>query len=308
MTDRRPNQPTQPTPASDLRPQDAVDLLLDRGVDATRRRALLEDLRSNAGATQDLASLRAVVAMFDEPIDTPDMSGAILEELEQRRRFRPASRRTLVRIGRVAVGACVVLTIGGVALVRQHAPNLDPSPAQTPISAVVESSHSEFAGLIGSTVEMAGRLASGIQPVVASAANAANNESLRSIADARDAGPNAPHRADPQSASPDLLARSIPLRFLMDASAPAAATSFDDDRVFIYTPAPNPQRPGLLIDADGRVFTLGDPSGLGVPSRSGSPGVDINGVWKRPNTSGRSASPQGGSDFSGGFPIPGRER
>lgn len=295
----RPIQPAKNRPVEGQRPDEAVDLLLDRQLDPERRRALLQDLSGNAAASQELASLRATVALFDDPIDTPDMSADILAELERRRAFRPARRRLLIRAGRVAVAACLVLTVGAVALVRQHAPALDPTPAPTPISAVVESSHSELAGLIGSTVEIAGRLASGIQPMVASASS---RESYLTAADFRDTGP----RTGPSighGASPEMIARAIPIRFFMDASAPAAATSFDDDRVFIYTPAPNPRRPGLLIDADGRIVTLGDPSGLGIPSRAGPSGVDINGVWNRPNTPPRSA----GSDFSDGFPIPGRE-
>lgn len=303
----RPIQPAKTRPVEGQRPDEAVDLLLDRQLDPDRRRALLQDLSGNAAASQELASLRATVALFDDPIDTPDMSADILAELERRRAFRPARRRLLIRVGRVAVAACLVLTVGAVALVRQHAPALDPTPAPAPISAVVESSHSELAGLIGSTVEIAGRLASGIQPMVASASS---RESYVAAADVRDRGQRTGLSTGPSTgsntghgASPEVIARAIPLRFFMDASAPAAATSFDDDRVFIYTPAPNPQRPGLLIDADGRVVTLGDPSGLGIPSRAGHYGVDINGVWNRPNTPPSSA----GSDFADGFPIPGRE-
>ncbi|TVR99666.1 MAG: hypothetical protein EA423_12270 [Phycisphaerales bacterium] len=296
MTDR-PIQPGKP--ASDgLEPREAVDLLLDRQLDADRRRSLLKDLSSNASASQELASLRATVALFDEPIDVPDMSGDILAELERRRAFRPAGRRLLVRVGRVAVAAAVVLTVGGVAFVRQNAPALDPSPPPAPITAFVESSGGELAGILGSTVEFAGRLASGIQPVIA---KAAHHE--RTLAQ------ETSRAADRAESETGLIARGIPLRYLMDATSMAASTSIDDDRVLRFKPAPRADRPGLLIDAEGRVFTLGDPSGMGT-SRTGAPGVDINGVWNQPNSAGRpsGALPGAGSDFSDGFPFPDLEQ
>ncbi len=288
MTDR-PIQPAR-NDASGPEPGEAVDLLLDRQLDAERRRSLLRDLSGNAAASQELASLRATVALFDEPVDAPDMSADILAELERRRAFRPAGRRLFVRVGRVAVGAVVVLTVGGVAFVRQNAPALDPSPPPAPITAFVESSGGELAGILGSTVEFAGRLATGIQPVIANAAHR-EHEPART--------------ADRTEAEPGLIARGIPLRYLMDATSMAASTSIDDDRVLRFKPAPRADRPGLLIDAEGRVFTLGDPSGLGAP-RTGAPGVDINGVWNQPNSTGRpsGALPGAGSDFSNGFLFP----
>lgn len=128
-----PDRGNNRTPAQRL-----IDELLDGGHSSDRSHELLEAIRRDAGACEELALTRIGIARLAEPIETPDLSGAILSRVHSRRRFLPREARRLVTAGRFGVAAGVVGAVALASFVQRHAPPVRLGEGPAPVSRVVE--------------------------------------------------------------------------------------------------------------------------------------------------------------------------
>jgi hypothetical protein len=120
-----------------------IDALLDGELSEDRSRDALRRIRHDATASEDLARTRIAIDRLRSPIQTPDLSDAILGQVHARRRFLPTRTRNFVTAGRLAVAAGLVGAIGIASLVQRHAPDVrllsEPSAVDRLVHAVVPS-------------------------------------------------------------------------------------------------------------------------------------------------------------------------
>lgn len=127
-------------------PAELVDAFFDRELDEGSREKFFHMLRGDLPKCADVARTQRMISALREPIEAPDLTSRIMGEVSRRRGFLPESLRKMVRIGRLAVAACVLLTLLGVALLHRFAPDsvsLVERPA--PVSNVVNNGAQEAA-------------------------------------------------------------------------------------------------------------------------------------------------------------------
>lgn len=146
----------------DRRRDELIQALLDAGGGATR--ADFERLRTTPGACEELARLRGAVARLTAPVETPDLTDAILDRVDSRRRFLAPRRRRLVTAGRAAVAAGVVGAVGLASFVQRAAPQFQASAPAAPVSRIVEAT----GGAAPAETELAERTVDTIQSSLAS--------------------------------------------------------------------------------------------------------------------------------------------
>lgn len=115
-----------------------VDALLDGDLSAQESREALQLIREDAVACEDLARTRIAIHQLREPIDTPDLSIAILDRVHARRRFLPLQSRRFITAGRVGIAAGLVGAIGIASLVQRHVPEVRLNAEPTPVAKLVE--------------------------------------------------------------------------------------------------------------------------------------------------------------------------
>jgi len=114
--------------------QRLIDELLDGEASCERSQELFRAIRRDEGASEELARTRIGIERLREPIETPDLSEAILDRVHGRRRFLYGRSRHAVTAGRFAVAAGLVGAVGLASYVQRHAPavNLGEKPATGP--------------------------------------------------------------------------------------------------------------------------------------------------------------------------------
>ncbi|VAX41814.1 hypothetical protein MNBD_PLANCTO03-1670, partial [hydrothermal vent metagenome] len=136
--------------------QRLIDELLDGEVSRERSQELRRALRQDAKASEELARTQRALDRLREPIETPDLSEAILARVHGRRRFIPHRARHLVTAGRLAVAAGVIGAIGLASFVQRHAPAVNLGDSAMPVTELVEAAEqtgAEQAILGAQTVE-----------------------------------------------------------------------------------------------------------------------------------------------------------
>ena len=118
--------------------QQLIDELLDGEISSERSQVLRQTLRQDAKACEELARTQRAIDRLREPIETPDLSEAILTRVHGRRRFIPNRARSIVTAGRLAVAAGVIGAVGLASFVQRHAPAVNLGDTATPISQLVE--------------------------------------------------------------------------------------------------------------------------------------------------------------------------
>jgi hypothetical protein len=127
-------------------PDELVDAFFDRRLDEGSREKFFQMLRGDVRRCAEVAQTQRVISALREPVEAPDLTASIMREVSVRRGFLSARLRGMVRAGRMAVAAGLLLALLGVALVHRMAPDavaLDPAPR--PVSGVVSSSAEEAA-------------------------------------------------------------------------------------------------------------------------------------------------------------------
>ena len=120
----------------------AIDALFDGELDDARARRLLAD--ADPAACEDVAKTQRIISMLKRPVGAPDLTDAILARVEDEREFLPSPWRRLVRVGRVAVAASLLLGLVGVALAHRYWPEQTAwSTEPRPVSALLNATERE---------------------------------------------------------------------------------------------------------------------------------------------------------------------
>jgi len=137
--------------------EDRIDELLDGDLSHTQMRRAYDEICACPDARNELASLRMTVARLHTPIQTPDLTESILNQVGLRRRFLRRDSRRFVMLGKAAVAAGVVVTVALTALTQHAHPELSPTKnTPAPVSQIVESAQQATpnqAALLSDTVK-----------------------------------------------------------------------------------------------------------------------------------------------------------
>ncbi len=127
---------------------EAMDRLFDRELSHAEREALSEQLSKHPASLARFRETTDAVMALREPIDTPDVTEAVLASLRERPGFVSQRSRRLITTGRLAVAAALLGAGAGVIVLSEYAPNtpIDSTIASTqsnPIDDVVAQLHDE---------------------------------------------------------------------------------------------------------------------------------------------------------------------
>lgn len=127
--------------------QDLVDAFFDRELDEGSRERFFKMLRADLETCAQVARTQRMVSQLREGIDAPDLTDRIMGDLSARDRFLPARLRRMVKAGRLAVAACLLLGVLGVATAHRYWPEAfrGLSNEPTPVSDVIASGKNEAA-------------------------------------------------------------------------------------------------------------------------------------------------------------------
>ena len=142
-------------------PQDLVDAFFDRELDEGSRERFFKMLRADLETCAQVAKTQRVLSQLREDIDAPDLTGRIMGELSARNRFLPARLRKMVKAGRLAVAACLLLGVLGVAAAHRYRPEMFRLTSEpTPVGDLISSGKNEAAAgvqVLAEAINMAGR-------------------------------------------------------------------------------------------------------------------------------------------------------
>lgn len=131
--DRRPRR----------RVSEVIDEILDGELPAERREQLLRRVEADPRARAELARTRHTLDMLSEPVETPDLTDAILDRVHARRSFLPERARRRVTVGRMAVAAGLVGAVGIASFAHRHAPAVRLGDGPAPVTRLVEAATPE---------------------------------------------------------------------------------------------------------------------------------------------------------------------
>jgi hypothetical protein len=145
-----PRNPRDRQPPSDHRPgavpPELVDAFFDRELDESSRERFFGALRGDLPACAQVARTQRMLSQLRAPVDAPDLTERILGELRARDHFLPRRLRSMVKVGRLGLAACLLLGVLGVALAYRYAPDsVRLTPAAKPVTGVIASGASEAA-------------------------------------------------------------------------------------------------------------------------------------------------------------------
>jgi hypothetical protein len=151
-------------------PQDLVDAFFDRELDEGSRERFFKMLRSDLETCAQVARTQRMLSQLREEIDAPDLTGRIMGELSARNRFLPGRLRTLVKAGRLAVAASLLLGVLGIAVAHRYHPEYFRLASEpTPVSDVISSGRSEAAAgvqVLAEAINLGGRADDGPTPLM----------------------------------------------------------------------------------------------------------------------------------------------
>lgn len=121
-------------PRADNSIHDAIDALFDGDMTDGDARHLLN--RADPASCEAIAKTQRMVDMLKAPVDSPDLTDRILKQVEDEREFVDAPWRRFVRAGRLAVAACLLIGLLGVAVAQRAWPDAmtltaEPRPVST---------------------------------------------------------------------------------------------------------------------------------------------------------------------------------
>jgi hypothetical protein len=127
-------------------PQELVDRFFDRELDEGSREKFFGMLRADLSRCAEVAKTQRMISMLREPVATPDLTERIMTRVHGRRAFLPQRMRNMVKAGRLAAAAVVLLALFGVALAERMRPGtmrLVDEPQ--PLTELIESGRSDAA-------------------------------------------------------------------------------------------------------------------------------------------------------------------
>ncbi len=132
MSHPRPNPP-EPIP------DHLVDAFFDRALDEGSRDRVFRAMLADPSRAEDLARTQRAIGLLREPVDAPDLTDRIMARVHSRRRFLPRRLRRTVTAGRLAVAACLVIGVLGIAVTRRLAPRaFELAPRERPLTAMID--------------------------------------------------------------------------------------------------------------------------------------------------------------------------
>jgi hypothetical protein len=144
VSEARRDQPRAPGAI----PEELVDRFFDRELDEGSRERFFGMLRADLGRCAEVAKTQRIVSMLREPVEAPDLTDQILARVRQRRGFLPERLRRMVKAGRLAVAACLLIGVLGFALGRRYFPGFFRfTPEPQPVSRVIASGQNEAAAM-----------------------------------------------------------------------------------------------------------------------------------------------------------------
>jgi hypothetical protein len=147
---------------------EAIDDLFDAELNDEQARDLVR--RADAHACEDIVKTERMISMLKRPIGAPDLTDAILSQVEDEREFIDTAWRRFVRVGRVAVAACLLLTLFGVALAQRYWPEATTLRTDArPVSVLLQTTEREATDgvrAIDTTLDTFGRIAVDVSEVV----------------------------------------------------------------------------------------------------------------------------------------------
>jgi anti-sigma factor RsiW len=135
-----PNQ--QSISFSDL--EQATDRLFDRELTSAQRQALSAELSSDPDALKRFRETTDALLALREPIDTPDVTGVVLQRLNERPGFTTRRTRRFITTGRLAVAAALLGAGAGVVLLENYSEPTQADLAEAtpePIDSVIAQLH-----------------------------------------------------------------------------------------------------------------------------------------------------------------------
>lgn len=130
-------------------PDELVDAFFDRQLDEGSREKFFVMLRGDLRKCADVAKTQRMISALREPLEAPDLTASIMAQVARRRGFLPERLRRMVKAGRLAAAACVLLALLGVAMLHRFAPeSVSVVERPAPVSGVVtNSAHEAAAGV-----------------------------------------------------------------------------------------------------------------------------------------------------------------
>lgn len=122
------NEPNNHTRFPDLTA--ATDRLFDRELSRDDREALSAQLNADPEALRAFRETTNAILELREPVDTPDVTAAVLARLDARPGFTTRRSRRLITTTRLAIAAALLGAGAGVILLKQY-PQPDPRTAHT---------------------------------------------------------------------------------------------------------------------------------------------------------------------------------
>ena len=127
-------------------PQELVDRFFDRELDEGSREKFFGMLRADLSRCAEVAKTQRMISMLRDPVAAPDLTERIMTRVHGRRAFLPERMRKMVKAGRLAAAAVVLLALFGVALAERMRPGtmrLVEEPQ--PLTELIESGRSDAA-------------------------------------------------------------------------------------------------------------------------------------------------------------------
>jgi hypothetical protein len=231
---------------------DAIDDLFDAELTDEQARDLVR--LADPAACEDIVKTERMLSMLKRPVGAPDLTGRILAQVEDEREFIDSAWRRFVRIGRLGVAACLLLTLLGVALAQRFWPEATTLRTESrPVSMRLQTTEREAADAgraIDTTLEAVGQIAVDVSEVV--------QESRRHPAKLP-----APERVVVATVRPG----ETSIRFTTTLGANVTVGAGDPPfAMYAYSPAPTSVEPDLAI-------------GLRAYVPAATAGVDVSSVW-----------------------------
>jgi hypothetical protein len=127
-------------------PDELVDAFFDRELDGASREQFFGAMRADLSRCAEVAKTQRIVSLLREPVEAPDLTGAIMAEVRRRGAFVPTGMRRFVKYGRWAAAVLLAAGVLGLALVHRHSPDaLRLAPRPKPVAGVIQSGSSDAA-------------------------------------------------------------------------------------------------------------------------------------------------------------------
>lgn len=122
-----------------------VDAYFDRELDLEQRRRLFDELSGDGDRCEDIARMQQILAQLRQTADPIDVTASVIARVDGRRSFLPAKVRSMIRAGRMAVAASILVALLGVVVLQRIAPDATRLGLEdTPVTSLIQNSSEEL--------------------------------------------------------------------------------------------------------------------------------------------------------------------